>query len=114
MKNNKGFTLIETIVATSLVMMVIVSLIPAVNILSKERMSLQQKRSISNELHSELQSYVWTDRHPRLPVHFVKEIKGVRAVFSFTAERELLKGCVTWTNAQKREEKLCLYGYPAK
>ncbi|RYG74687.1 type II secretion system protein [Lentibacillus lipolyticus] len=109
--NNKGFTLIETIVAASLLMVIITTLIPAANLLMSERKAMEQKYTIVNELHSKLQSSLWNNRHPS---NFVKEIDGTKATFSFATERDLLKGCVTWTNAQKREDEFCLYGYPYK
>ncbi|GAA0443393.1 hypothetical protein GCM10008983_20760 [Lentibacillus halophilus] len=112
MRKSNGFTLIETVVAASLLMMIITSLIPATDLLMKERMVQQQKRSIVNELHSELQTYLWNGNHPPLPNESTKRIKGTEAIFSFTKEAQLIKGCVTWTNAQKRGDTSCLYGYP--
>ncbi|MFD2759408.1 prepilin-type N-terminal cleavage/methylation domain-containing protein [Lentibacillus juripiscarius] len=114
MTNNKGFTLIETIVAASLLLMVVATLIPAANLLMNERMVLEQKHHIVKELHRELQSYLWDNKHPLLPNDYMKKINGAEATFSFTTEEELMKGCVTWTNARKRESKFCLYGYPDK
>lgn len=33
----------------------------------------------------------------------MKKINGAEATFSFTTEEELMKGCVTWTNARKEK-----------
>lgn len=111
MRNNKGFSLIESLVAASLLMMIITTLIPAANLLLNERESLQQKRHMINELHRELQPFLWEAEYD-LPHHFSKTVNGTKVDFRFTNEDHLLKGCVTWNNATNRTDRFCLYGYP--
>ncbi|GAB4073461.1 hypothetical protein GCM10028778_09660 [Barrientosiimonas marina] len=74
---------------------------------------MQQKQTIHNELHHELQPFVW-EEDPSLPHTLSKTIKETEAFFQFTTENDLVKGCVTWENASKRTDQFCLYGYPEK
>lgn len=92
-------------------MMMITTLIPATNLLLNERASLQQKNHMVNELHDELHFYLRGAQH-NLPYRFFKTVDGSKAEFLMTSEDELLKGCVTWSNAKNKTEEFCLYGYP--
>ncbi|ALX48074.1 competence type IV pilus minor pilin ComGE [Lentibacillus amyloliquefaciens] len=113
MKNNKGFSLVESLVAASLLMMMITTLVPAMNLLQNERESQQQKRMMVNSLHHELQPFLW-EGHNNLPHHFSKTIDGHKAEFRMTDEGTLMKGCVNWRNVKNKTEQFCIYGYPAK
>ncbi|SFA71187.1 hypothetical protein SAMN04488072_101174 [Lentibacillus halodurans] len=113
MRNSKGFSLIESLVAASLLMMIITTLIPATNLLLNERESLKQKRIMTNELHSELQPFIWEEEN-NLPQRWFKMVNGSEAEFRFTSEDNLLKGCVIWNNAKNKTDQFCLYGNPDK
>ncbi|WP_176447378.1 prepilin-type N-terminal cleavage/methylation domain-containing protein [Lentibacillus sp. CBA3610] len=111
MRNSKGFSLIEALVAASLLMMMITTLIPATNLLLNERENLRQKRYMINELQHELQPFLWEASHD-LPHRFLKTVDGSEAEFRMTPDGKLVKGCVTWSNVKNRTEEFCLYGYP--
>jgi len=113
LSNSKGFSMIEALVAASLLMMIITTLIPLTNLLLKEREALQQKRAIINELHHDMQPFLW-DKQLDLPHRLLKTVYGSEAKFRFTAEGNLLKGCATWDNANDRPNRFCLYGYTEK
>ncbi|WP_167751332.1 type II secretion system protein [Lentibacillus salicampi] len=113
MKNSKGFTMIEALVAASVLMMVISTLVPLTSLLLNERENLQQKREMANELHNELQPFLRENKRP-LPQRLQKTVDGDEAEFRFTAENNLLKGCVSWENVNDRANQFCLYGYPEK
>ncbi|GGK03240.1 hypothetical protein GCM10007063_26810 [Lentibacillus kapialis] len=110
MKNSNGFSLIESLVAASLLMMVITTVIPLTSLLLHERETLQQKQNISGELHHQLQTFL-REEQTNLPHRLLKTIDGTEAEFRFIAESNLVKGCATWKNANERESQFCLYGY---
>ncbi|WP_375050740.1 hypothetical protein [Virgibacillus sp. JSM 102003] len=94
-------------------MVIISTLIPITNLLLYEREVLHHKRLFSNKLHDELQPYLW-DGQNRLPINYSKEVNATTLNFNFSAENELLKGCVTWENVKNKTNQICLYGYSAK
>ncbi|MBP1950357.1 type II secretion system protein [Virgibacillus litoralis] len=113
MLNNKGFSLIESLVAVTLLMIMISTLIPITNLLIYEREVLHQKRLFGNELHAELQPYLWDDQ-ASIPTEYSKEVNETKLIFTFSAENKLLKGCVEWKNVKNKTDQICLYGYSAK
>ncbi|WP_010530981.1 type II secretion system protein [Lentibacillus jeotgali] len=113
MTNSNGFSMIEALVAASLLMVIITTLIPLASLLLNERESLQQKQNISSELHHQLQPFL-REEQPSLPHHLFKTVDGTKAEFQFTNEGKLLKGCARWKNANERKGQFCLYGYPEK
>ncbi|MFD1363066.1 prepilin-type N-terminal cleavage/methylation domain-containing protein [Lentibacillus salinarum] len=111
MKNSKGFSLIESLAAVSLLMMIIATIIPASSLLLNEREVLQQKRHMIHQLHLELQPFL-RESTKAVPNDFSKIVNGSEATFRFVAEDNLLKGCVIWDNDRNRTDQFCLYGYP--
>lgn len=105
--------MIEALVAASVLMMVISTLVPLTSLLLNERENLQQKREMANELHNELQPFLRENKRP-FPQRLQKTVDGDEAEFRFTAENNLLKGCVSWENVNDRANQFCLYGYPEK
>jgi len=111
--NSNGFSMIEALVAASLLMMIITNLIPLTSLILNERESLQQKQNISSELHNQLQDFLWEEQ-TSLPHRLLKTVDGTEAEFRFTTKGNLLKGCATWKNANERNGQFCLYGHPEK
>lgn len=111
--NNKGFSLIESLVAVTLLMVMISTLIPITNTLIHEREVLHQKRLIGNQLHDELQPHLW-DGQNRIPIKYSKKFNATTLNYKFSTENKLLKGCVTWENVKNKTNQICLYGYSAK
>lgn len=113
LQNNKGFSLIETLVALSILVTVISTFIPIKSIIMVERDVLHQKQQVINSLHEELQTIlVHSDTIPiaSYTIHVDKTPVTIR----FTEEKSLLKGCAEWKNAKNKQEQSCLYGYQSK
>jgi len=110
-KKSEGFTLIEVLVAMSILMMLVATIIPIDLLIKQERKILQTRRVISMKLHDELQKIVWNGGELEM-----KEIKiGNRLVkFQFEKNHRLVKGCANWKNDRERQENICLYGYQEK
>lgn len=113
MLKSDGFTLIEVLIATSLLMFIISTFVPIFSLLNNERIILSDRRTITSQLHDELQAFLWDDPNV-IPVHFTKNSKHKKISFDFTKEKNLIKGCANWENVKKSKETICLYGYPQK
>ncbi|WP_188453665.1 type II secretion system protein [Virgibacillus oceani] len=111
MKNNKGFTLIEVLVAFSIIFMIATTLVPIATTLNTELEVLSQRRMLTNRLHDELQDYLW-DSEPAIPKTYTERINKKEVLFHFNLENRLIKGCAEWQNVKQSIEKYCLYGYP--
>lgn len=107
--NNKGFTLIEVLVATSIIFMLLTTILPISLLLEKERIVLSERRMLAAHLHDELQQYLWNDLD--LPKYYSTIVNQIEVSYNFAIEERLIKGCVTWENARKTDETICFYGY---
>src|SRR5699024_7973363 len=58
LRKNKGFSLIEVMTSFSIVLMLILTLLPIVSLLNKERDVLNKRSLISIRLHDTLQDYI--------------------------------------------------------
>lgn len=111
MKNDKGFTLIEALVAMSIIMMLMATIIPIDIFIKQERRTLYERRIIVAYLHDTLQHIVWN--HDDLNSN-VRLVNGKHVTVHYTNEMGLIKGCATWENAKQQKETKCLYGYKRK
>lgn len=109
LSNNKGFTIVEVLVAASMILTLMTVVIPISVLLEKERTVLSDRRTFMNQLHDELQPYLWNDL--TLPVSYSAFIDQTEVKFDFMKEKHVIKGCATWENARRKREKICLYGY---
>lgn len=108
--NHKGFTLIETLVSLSIVMVILTTFLPINTLLLQHQKDLSNKRIISSLLHDELQKVIYTKRKiPSKPKR--KELEGIEVTIEFMAENKLIKGCARWDNIKNEREKVCLFGY---
>lgn len=114
LKNCKGFTLIEVLGAFGIVMMIATTLLPIMHIVHKEEEVLSEHRQYTNQLHDELQAYLWEGHDLLPPISFAKTNNSTTLFYDFTNEDHLVKGCVKWTNVKAKQETVCLYGYPAE
>src|SRR5699024_6568579 len=96
--NNKGFTLIEVLIAFSIVAIVITTVIPLTTLLSYEREILHERLKISSALQEHLQSFIREEKDQTPPVTYEETIQAKRVRFNFTQKNKLIKGCVTWKN----------------
>ena len=115
LRDNKGFTLIEVLITVSILLGVVITVIPLLQLLILEGETLTDRRYMNQELFDELQPFLWSPGRP-LPQsqHTTFQSNGMKAVYHFTQERELIKGCVEWTNVKEKRETICLYGVPRK
>ncbi|WP_029271023.1 prepilin-type N-terminal cleavage/methylation domain-containing protein [Virgibacillus alimentarius] len=109
MNNNKGFTLIEVLVASSIIFTIVSTTVPITSLLLKEREILSDRRIITSRLHDELQPFLW-EKKKTLPSTFIKTISETPVKFHFSYKEKLIKGCAEWENVKERNEKICIYG----
>lgn len=112
LKNN-GFTLVEVIVASSILMVVITTIMPIISLITEHQRLLSDRRTFSYQLHDELQPYVH-QQDTSLPSNYSKTIHNKKVAFQFRKENELIKGCAEWKNVKNNNEIICLYGYREK
>lgn len=109
LSKNRGFTLIEVLVAFSLVMLLVTTFIPISSIIQQHTTILSDRRIISSKLHDELLKQLWEEKS-LMSESFTENVNKKKVEFYFTIENELIKGCATWDNAKNKNEKFCLYG----
>ncbi|HLS60613.1 MAG TPA: type II secretion system protein [Virgibacillus sp.] len=109
MSKNNGFTLVEVLVASSIILMMVTTLLPISLLLYQERLVLSDQRTIHSQLHDELQAFLWTDQLA-LPVTYFKDVHSIHLHFRFERKGDLIKGCVQWENARRANEEFCIYG----
>lgn len=112
MKKINGFSFIESLVAFSVVVVLVFTTLPIISLLRQEETILSDRRYISNRLHDELQTFLW--RSGSLPSPTAETIRSNRVTFTFTKENGYIKGCSEWNNIKDRAEKVCLYGVEEK
>lgn len=113
MRNSNGFSLIETLVALSILVTVISIFIPIQSKIMIERDVLNQNQVVSNVLHEELQKTLWSNQ--LIPEDsYIINVDGSPITINFTLDKSLLKGCAKWENAKKMQQQSCLYGYHSK
>lgn len=114
LRNNKGFTLIEVLVASSILFLVMMTVVPINSLLTNERIISKDRYEYADQLQAELQPFIW-ERNKRLPATYERTINNQSVSFQITRETDvLIKGCVRWINAREKQEEVCLYGYPEK
>ncbi|UJL44840.1 type II secretion system protein [Virgibacillus sp. NKC19-16] len=112
MKNN-GFTLIEVLVASSVLMMVISTVVPIISLITEHQSLLSDRRTFNYYLHDELQPYLH-QQETALPTNYSETIHNKTVTFEFQMVNELVKGCAEWQNVKNNNEVICLYGYREK
>lgn len=113
LRNSKGFSLIETLVALSILLTVISTFIPIKTTIMMERDILNQEQKVLNTLHEELQVSLWNSGTNTESTYTVN-VGNTPVTIRFTVENSLLKGCAEWKNAKNKQQRSCLYGYQAK
>ena len=111
MQGNKGFTLIEVLVALSILISTVSVIIPITSLLYKEKQILSDRRAIAFHLHDEMQPFLWEGLPPSV---YNDRLQNKEVTFQFTTENEFIKGCASWENVKNTEETFCLYGMPQK
>jgi len=112
LKKSKGFSVIEVLVAFSIVMMLVFTILPIVTLIRQEETILSDRRYISNRLHDKFQSIIWGTSSFD-PIH-EEVIRSNRVEFTFENHHLTIKGCAHWENIKERDEKVCLHGVKEK
>lgn len=107
--NNRGFTLVEVIVASSMLVMIMMTILPISSLIEREKAVLSERRILSSKLHDELQPFLWNDQP--LPARYSSKFNLIDVYFRFTFDGDYVKGCASWENARGKSETICLYGY---
>lgn len=113
MLKNKGFTLIEVLIALSVLLSAVAVIIPTITLLHHEKHVLSDRRAIAFHLHDEMQPFLWEDPNSS-PSIFTEEIQKKQVTFQFKPENEYIKGCASWKNVKNIKETFCFYGLPQK
>lgn len=103
---NSGFTLIEVLVAKSVLITLLVTFIPIYSMITYEQNVLKTRLFVTSMLHDDIQLF---DNGENKTNHYTKTINQQPINFTFTKQNNYLKGCAKWVNVQKREEESCLY-----
>lgn len=111
LRKRNGFTLVEVIAATSILISTITIVAPITSTVLEGKTVLNERRTITNALHDELQIYL-QKKVPKDSHSYSKTVGKIMAAFQFTNEKEFIKGCVSWNNAKGNKEEFCLYGLP--
>ncbi|MEN2765994.1 hypothetical protein [Ornithinibacillus xuwenensis] len=111
MLNSNGFTVTESLISLSILIIITTAWIPLYSLISQEKQIHSDKRIITDQLHDELQLVLW-DNNTLLPKVSEKTIGATPVKLSFKLTKEsLIKGCAQWNNIAQRSEEVCLYGY---
>jgi len=108
---NKGFTLIEVLVAKSIIITLLLTFIPIYSTITYEQHILETRLLATSTLHDELMLY---EKDERKEKSFTTNVNNESVTIRFTNQSKYIKGCATWTNIKKRKEEICLYGYNEK
>src|SRR5690625_5779561 len=84
--NSKGFTLVEVILASSMIMVIIMTIVPMGSLLEREKAVLSERRILSLKLHDELQPFLWNDQP--LPARYSSKFNFIDVHFHFTFDGE--------------------------
>lgn len=109
MKSN-GFTLIEVLIAASILFIVTSIVMPASLLLHQERLIMRDQRMISAMLHDEIQMFIDTDE-PNKQFKYEKQAHNKTLQFEFRIKDNFINACVMWTNVKEDEETLCYDAY---
>jgi hypothetical protein len=108
-KDNKGMTLIDAILGTSLLIVFISLAFPIITILVSERNHLEEKSVALTKMDNHLQAWLYGElSKSNLP----KSIKVGNNAYQLQWEQtnNKMKVCLVWLVSPSREERLCSYG----
>ncbi|WP_281975654.1 type II secretion system protein [Halobacillus litoralis] len=106
MKKNEGFTMIETISAFSILLVITIFLLPILTFVQSSQKDLSLEREVHLLLHDEFYNYIQTsDEFP----YFKSDTTILPVRMSFQIEKGWIEGCAEWKNHHKRSKEFCLY-----
>ncbi|WP_420796757.1 type II secretion system protein [Alkalihalophilus marmarensis] len=100
-ENSSGFTLMEVILALSLLSVCTLAILPAYLVIYNERLTLQQENLAGEQLRESIQNYLTGEEQPPAPLWL-----NVVETRSASGEYEV---CADYTGANKRKYHMCLY-----
>jgi len=103
----KGFTMIETVAATTTLFLALIIVIPSFILIQQERNALYNEINIINHLETTLTQQTYDDEIYSNTM--TDNINGISITLTFTVENDLQKGCVQWETNQRTEKSFCLY-----
>ncbi|MGV2622086.1 UNVERIFIED_CONTAM: type II secretion system protein [Halobacillus marinus] len=102
---NEGFTLLETIAAFSTVMVICLTVLPALTQLRSDQKELAMEREMAVRLYDELQLH--TDEKP-LSFHYTGTQPTAYEIQLWKSD-SILTGCITWQRKDKETKEFCLH-----
>src|SRR5699024_198560 len=106
LRKKDGLSLIENLVAISIIMMLVGTILPVYQLTHKEEKNLEEKLLVQSRLHDILRK---EHQIKRLPTVFHETVNHKKVDIKVTQEEEWQKGCASWKNEKKRTEEVCLY-----
>ncbi len=104
---SKGFTLVETLVAVSILFISLAIVVPSFVLIQKERNELYTELTIIDSLRSELMHL--DHQNTTFPAKFSGTMNEKELVYHLSTTNQFVKGCVTWENNHFNEKNFCLY-----
>ncbi|MED1601091.1 type II secretion system protein [Alkalihalophilus marmarensis] len=100
-ESSSGFTLMEVILALSLLSVCTLAILPAYLIIYNERLTLQQENLAGEQLRESIQNYLTGEEQPTAPLWMtVEETRSASGEYVV---------CAAYTGANKRQYHRCLY-----
>lgn len=109
LRGNNGFTLLETIIATTIIFIIIAVSYQVNSHIKMEQKVMEDRRAISYAVHGELLLYIYNKKNSDLSKDIV--YKEVSLTVSFIYNKGLIKACTRFENIMEREEVICLHGW---
>lgn len=106
MKNSRGFTFAETVVAFSIMMIIALTLYPALIEIRLEQKELSLKRYAIATLHDQ---FLLLSEAPSPYPHIISDSNDYGINFFFKKENQFIKGCAAWTSIEQKKKEVCLY-----
>lgn len=107
-KGIKGFTLLETVIASSIIFLVIALTVPLQSIIKTERKLMLENREIAYILHAALLDYLSIEDKIS---EKVVDYREKELTITFSNEDGLVTSCITWLNSKENRQVRCLYGW---
>ncbi|MBN8236617.1 prepilin-type N-terminal cleavage/methylation domain-containing protein [Halobacillus kuroshimensis] len=108
MRNSNGFTLLETVTAFSVLLVLLLTLFPALISLENGRAALSWEREAVSLLYDEYHLHLKENR----PYPYTKVYQIHNPVTLIFTEEGGGKGCAYWKDTKNRENEFCLYDVP--
>ncbi|WP_226582998.1 hypothetical protein [Halobacillus litoralis] len=109
MKKYNGFTMFETILAFSLLLVILLFLLPSLSKMHLNQKELQIEREATTLLHEVF--YVHQQEYRPTPYSEAHHI-DVEVQLIIKKEEGWIKGCAKWKDFNKNQKEVCLYDIP--